>query len=148
MTNTNEEISLRHAEQDDELRACFTTMQALRPRLQDAEELRTRIRRQQAQGYRLLAAWRGGEAIGLAGYRETESLIYGRFVYVDDLVVREDVRRERLGERLLDAVAAEARRLGCVRLVLDTGLGNALAQRFYFRQGLLASGMHFDRSLT
>ncbi|MCY1054455.1 GNAT family N-acetyltransferase [Nannocystis sp. SCPEA4] len=148
MTIASDEISLRHAEQDDELRACFAAMVALRPGLQDAEELRTRVRRQQAQGYRLLAAWRAEEALGLAGYRELENLIYGRFVYVDDLVVREDVRREQLGERLLAAVAAEARRLGCARLVLDTGLGNALAQRFYFRQGMLAVGMHFGRSLA
>lgn len=147
MTIANDEISLRHAEQDDELRACYTTMVALRPGLQDAAELLTRVRRQQAQGYRLLAAWRAGEPLGLAGYRALENLIYGRFVYVDDLVVRDDVRRERLGEILLAAVAAEARRLGCARLVLDTGLGNALAQRFYFRQGLLATGMHFGRSL-
>lgn len=148
MTIANDEVSLRHAEHDDELRACYTPMVALRPGLRDAEELLTRIRRQQAQGYRLLAAWRGDEALGLAGYREQDNLIYGRFVYVDDLVVREDVRREQLGERLLTAVADEARRLGCARLVLDTGLGNALAQRFYFRQGLLAAGMHFGRSLV
>ncbi|MDC0720439.1 GNAT family N-acetyltransferase [Nannocystis sp. bb15-2] len=147
MTIATDEILLRHAEHDDELRACYATMASLRPDLRDAEELRTRVRRQHAQGYRLLAAWRGGEPLGLAGYREQENLIYGRFVYVDDLVVREDARREQLGERLLTAVAAEARRLGCARLVLDTGMANALAQRFYFRQGLLAVGMHFGRSL-
>jgi GNAT superfamily N-acetyltransferase len=148
VTIAPDEISLRHAEHDDELRACYPTMVGLRPGLGDAEELRARVRRQQAQGYRLLAAWRGGEPLGLAGYREQENLIYGRFVYVDDLVVREDVRREQIGERLLAAVVEEARRLGCARLVLDTGLANALAQRFYFRQGLLATGMHFGRSLV
>jgi hypothetical protein len=31
---------------------------------------------------------------------------------------------------------------------LDTGLHMALAQRFYFRQGLLAKGMHFVEPLT
>jgi len=35
-----------------------------------------------------------------------------------------------------------------MRLVLDTGLANALAQRFYFRQGLLTSSMRFGKPIT
>jgi hypothetical protein len=30
---------------------------------------------------------------------------------------------------------------------LDTGLSNALAQRFYFRQGLLTSAIRFSKNL-
>ncbi|MCA3855236.1 GNAT family N-acetyltransferase, partial [Burkholderia sp.] len=65
----------------------------------------------------------------------------------DDLVATEHARSQRLGERLLDAVRDDARQHGCRHLVLDTGLSNALAQRFYFRQGLLSRGMHFSQSL-
>jgi hypothetical protein len=32
-------------------------------------------------------------------------------------------------------------------LVLDTVLGSSLAQRFYFRQGLLSEGLHFNQAL-
>jgi ribosomal protein S18 acetylase RimI-like enzyme len=39
------------------------------------------------------------------------------------------------GARLIDATTRIAEEAGCVKLVLDTGLSNALAQRFYFRQG-------------
>ncbi|MCJ9714285.1 GNAT family N-acetyltransferase, partial [Bordetella hinzii] len=39
------------------------------------------------------------------------------------------------------------RREDCAQLVLDTGLGNALAQRFYFRQGLLSAALHFRQAL-
>ena len=58
----------------------------------------------------------------------------------------EHARNQRLGERLLDAVRDDARQHGCLQLVLDTG-SNALAQRFYFRQGLLSRGVHFSLSL-
>ena len=105
------------------------------------------IRRQQQEGYRLLAAWRGEAAIGIAGYRFQENLIYGRFVYVDDLAVLDSERGGGLGARLLDGVAAEATEAGCERLILDTGLGNVLAQRFYFRCGLLTSALRFGRDL-
>jgi ribosomal protein S18 acetylase RimI-like enzyme len=146
-TGTMAEISLRHAESEAETRACFPAMRELRPRLGTAVEFLDWVARQRRHGYRLLAAWRGDDAVAVAGYREQENLVYGRFVYVDDLVTSEAERRQQLGKRLLDAVAIEARRLGCGWLVLDTALANALAQRFYFRQGMLASALRFRLAL-
>lgn len=138
---------LRHAETDGDIAACFAVLRQLRPPLEDAAELVGRVRRQQEAGYRLLAAWDGARVVGAAGYRLQENLIRGRFVYVDDLVVLEEARRFGLGARLLEEVARLGRAAGCVWLTLDTALGNTLAQRFYFRQGLLATGLHFGMSL-
>ncbi|PKD78674.1 GNAT family N-acetyltransferase, partial [Escherichia coli] len=76
-----------------------------------------------------------------------ENLIYGRFLYVDDLVVTERSRGARHGAALLQALERMAREAGCAKLVLDTGLANALAQRFYFRQGLLTGAMRFSKVL-
>ena len=138
---------LRHAETDGDIAACFAVLRQLRPSLEDAAELVGRVRRQQETGYRLLAAWDGARVVGAAGYRIQENLIRGRFVYIDDLVVLDEARRFGLGARLLEEVARLGRDAGCVWLALDTALGNALAQRFYFRQGLLATGLHFGMSL-
>ena len=44
-------------------------------------------------------------------------------------------------------VARIAREYACARLVLDTGLANSLAQRFYFRQGMLTSAIRFGQDL-
>ena len=142
------DIELRHADRDDQVRACFPVMAQLRPHLVDAAELVARVGRQRAAGYRILAAWRDGAAIGLAGYRIEENLIHGRFIYVDDLVTTEAARRHGVGARLLDAVAAEGQRLGCGRLVLDTALDNVLGHRFYYRQGLLARALRFSRDIA
>lgn len=138
-------VVLRHAESEAEIAACFPVMRELRPHLVDAAELVERVRRQQADTYRLLAAWRGQAAIGLAGYRLTENLIHGRFVYVDDLVVLETERSGGIGALLLDGVTEETRRLDSRRLVLDTPLANALGQRFYFRYGMLSTAMRFAK---
>ena len=139
--------ALRHAETDGDIAACFAVLHQLRPSLEGAAELRGRVRRQQKTGYRLLAAWVGARVVGAAGYRIQENLIRGRFVYIDDLVVLDEARRFGFGARLLEEVARLGRDAGCVWLTLDTGLGNALAQRFYFRQGLLATALHFGMSL-
>ena len=140
--------TLRHADTDAEIAACFPVMRALRPHLSNAGELCARVRRQARAGYRLLAAWRGEEAVGLAGYRPQENLIRGPFCYVDDLVVRDDLRRSGLGARLLTEVGIEAKAAGMPHLVLDTDLSNALGQRFYFRFGMLPVALRFAMRLA
>ena len=128
--------------------ASFAVMQQLRPHLTDAEAFAAQVQRQRQQGYHLLAARENGKVIGLVGYRHTENTLYGRFIYVDDLVVDASLQRRRLGEQLLDRVRDETRAQGYRWLVLDTGMHMALAQRFYFRQGLLPLGMHFSQDLN
>jgi ribosomal protein S18 acetylase RimI-like enzyme len=143
MTDTD----LKHLDTDDDIQACLPLMRELRPHLADASEFAARIGRMRADHYRLLAGIDAGHAVALAGYRFQENLIYGRFLYVDDLVVDSTRRGGRWGARLLHALAGLAREAGCAKLVLDTGLSNALAQRFYFRQGLLTSAIRFSKNL-
>jgi ribosomal protein S18 acetylase RimI-like enzyme len=139
--------TLRHAETDADIAACFPVMRLLRPHLTGPDELCTRVRRQAQAGYRILAAWQDDAAVGLAGYRPQENLVRGKFCYVDDLVVRDDMRRSRLGARLLKAVAAEAAARDLPHLVLDTALDNYLGQRFYFRFGMLPAALRFAMRL-
>ncbi|RQO33482.1 GNAT family N-acetyltransferase [Herminiimonas sp. KBW02] len=141
------EVDIRHIESDADLAASFAVMQELRPHLTDSAAYVEQIKRQYAQGYRLLAAWREGRIVGLTGYRLQESTIYSRFAYVDDLVVTSTLHRSGIGELLLQSARQQAAMSGCKNFVLDTGLHMALAQRFYFRQGLLARGMHFVEAL-
>lgn len=130
-------------ESEADCRECFAVMRELRPHLGDEQSFAEQVFRQGEQGYRLLALRERGWVIGLAGFRVTENFLYGRFVYVDDLVVSAAQQRRELGAGLLEAVRRHTRALGYRYLVLDTGLHMPLAQRFYFRQGMLAKGMHF-----
>jgi GNAT superfamily N-acetyltransferase len=139
---------LRHAETDADIAACFPVMRLLRPHLTGPQELSARVRRQARAGYRILAGWHGQEVVGLAGYRPLENLIRGPFCYVDDLVVRDDLRRSGLGSRLLKAVSVEAISNGMPHLALDTDLGNGLGQRFYFRFGMLPVALRFAMRLS
>lgn len=127
--------------------ACFDVMQQLRPQLKSPEDLLAVVALQRVQGYRLLAVWDHGKPVALAGYRRLDNLIHGRFIYVDDLITDSAGRGRRWGARLLAELRELGRAENCDRLVLDTALGNALAQRFYFRAGLLARGLHFSMEL-
>jgi len=136
---------LRHAETDDELRACFPVMHELRPALQGPDDFVQRVRRMATDTYRLLAVWRDDAPVALAGYRLQENLIYDRFLYVDDLIVTQNSRGSNFGARLLSELSALAQREGCRKLVLDTAMSNSLAQRFYFREGLLTGALRFSK---
>lgn len=140
-------LRLAHADSDAEIAACFAVMRELRPHLAGADELVARVRRQQREGYRLLALWDGDRAVACAGYRVTENLVRGPFLYVDDLVTASDARSRGLGARMLAAIAAEARARGLRTVVLDSNLQNGRAHRFYFRQGFAIRSFRFALSL-
>jgi hypothetical protein len=99
---------LRIAVSTEEVSACFTLMQLLRPHLKDAQELVARWRRQQEQNYNLLIAWHQDCPLGLAGYRYQETLLHGPHLYVDDLVTSDRVRRSGYGSLLLNQLKSDA----------------------------------------
>ncbi len=140
------------AQTEAEVRSCFALMKQLRPHLLSEDELAARWARQQADGYRLVMLMAGeGQAAkvaALAGFRVQENLVYGRFLYVDDLVSDDSVRGSGFGAQLMDWLKAETSAQGCGKLVLDTAMSNSLAQRFYFRNGLLATAMRFKFAVT
>jgi len=145
---TSPQCTLRHAETDTELLACHPVMRELRPQLATPRSFLDRVRVQRLQGWRLLVTWQGGTPVAIAGYRRMDNLVHGNFVYVDDLVTTGAMRGSGAGERMLAEIERIARAEGCGKLVLDTALANSLAQRFYFRCGLLSTGLHFTKALS
>jgi GNAT superfamily N-acetyltransferase len=143
----NRDIVIKSVEEVGDVAACYPAMRQLRPHLDNEAEFVKQVLRQRESGYRQSAAWRRGKVIGVVGYRFQHNLLYGRFVYVDDLVVDQDIRGGGVGAQLLEVSRSYARELNCSYLVLDTGMQKALAQRFYFRQGLLAHSLGFSEKL-
>lgn len=123
-------------------------MRQLRPHLASQAEFLVRWQRQQEAGYRILGLWRDEQITALAGFRLTENLVHGFHLYVDDLVTAEESRRHGDGSRLMIRLQEEARAAGCAKVVLDTGLANTLAQRFYYRNGLLLTALRFSLNLA
>ncbi|HVY58881.1 MAG TPA: GNAT family N-acetyltransferase [Xanthobacteraceae bacterium] len=142
-----ESLEFRHAESEAELRACFPVIRELRPNLSDETAFLAQVRRQAAEGYRVMVGRVAGEIVSYAGYRLGESLSRGRFLYVDDLVTAACMRSRGCGRRMLGALAAEARRAGCATLVLDSGFARAGAHRFYVRHGFDIQALHFRMKL-
>ena len=135
------------AETDADIDACFPAWLALRPHLK-REQFVAQIRRQQAQGFRILALRDAGIIKSAAGYRLAEFTAWGRIVYIDDLTTLPEYRLQGHGGRLLDWIAAYAKSQGCVAVHLDTGYARHAAHRLYLDRGYLLSSHHMSLSLA
>lgn len=124
------------------LRGVWPVAQQLRPHLTE-ETFVTRALRQLDDGFRATALYDDGVARAYAGWRVHENLVYGRHMYVDDLVTDAGVRSRGYGKTLLDWLKDEARRQGCVKLQLDSGTHRQDAHAFYLREGLRIEAFHF-----
>ena len=134
--------AIRFAVSAADLERCFPVMQELRPHLK-AGEFADRVRRQEEPGYRLLYLEDGGEVKAVAGFRVSENLAWGRFLYVDDLVTRAAEHGKGFGGALFEWLLQHARAQGCEQLHLDSGVQRFDAHRFYLGQGLAITAHHF-----
>lgn len=130
-----------------ELRAAFPLMRQLRDRLTEAEYLE-RLAAMRPRGFRLLGLRDQGRLVALAGLSVRTTLLFGRHLYVDDLVTDEAARSRGYGARLMAELEALARREGCGMIALASGLERASAHRFYEeRVGFRRSSYGFTKRL-
>ena len=130
------------AADEQDIRRCYPVLRQLRTHL-DESALVKQVVRQQAQGYFLAYLESEGEIRSVAGYRFSENLFYGKFMYVDDLVTNLQDRSKGFGQILFDWLVAEARTKQCDRLALDSGVQRFGAHRFYLRKGMDIVSHHF-----
>jgi GNAT superfamily N-acetyltransferase len=128
----------------------FVAMRALRADIGDERAFVQRVEEiQRPEGYRLVGTFEEGEAsaCAVAGFRAGHSLACGHYLYVDDLSTLPDSRRRGHARQLLDWLVAEAGRLGCGQIHLDSGVGidRADAHRLYLNAGLVIAAHHFAR---
>ena len=137
---------IRLAETRAEISRCFPVIVELRPHLEE-EAFVEQVLRQRAQGYRLAYLEDAGEVKSCGGYRISESLSSGRFMYVDDLVTAPTGRSHGYGGELLDWLIAQAREEGCVKFELDSGVQRFGAHRFYLTKRMDIIAHHFALKL-
>lgn len=141
------EHTIRVLRGEDELRAVWPLVSQLRSEF-DEERFLAQIQRQIAQGCRVSVLFDAdGAPRAFACWRVMEMLAVGLHVYVDDLVTDQSVRSRGHGKAMLDWLKAEARRLGCARLQLDSGTQRRDAHAFYLREGLRIEAFHFGIAL-
>jgi GNAT superfamily N-acetyltransferase len=137
---------VEHAENEEDILACYDVMAELRPHVAREQFLAT-VRAMQKDGLRLACIRDGGKVVAVAGYRLSTNLFCGRHLYVDDLVTADAERSKGHGKVLLAWLRALAVTEGCEVFHLDSGVQRKRAHQFYLREGLDLAGYHFSERL-
>ena len=141
-------MNIRLAKNDDDTGRCFPVMVQLRPHL-TADDFIVRVKRQfQLSGYRLAYVEENGKIKAVAGFRITEMLFRGRFMYVDDLVTDATERSRGYGAALFDWLVEHAKTQKCEQFALDSGVHRSGAHRFYFTKRMEIVAYHFSLKLN
>lgn len=127
-------------------------MLLLRPRWKSAEALvefvETTLR---PRGFRLVGVFEDSSenAMSVAGFRELWSTAWGRYLYIDDVSTLAHARGNGHADLLMQWMMAEARKLECEAVHLDSGVGldRASAHRLYMRHHMRISAHHFSTGL-
>jgi GNAT superfamily N-acetyltransferase len=130
----------------EDIQRCFPVMKELRPHLLEHNFV-ARIQRQQKGGYHLAFLTHKRMVKAVAGYRFSESLSWGNFMYVDDLVTAEKFRSQGHGQKLFRWLIKEAKAKDCDQLHLDSGVQRFGAHRFYLASRMDIIAHHFSMKL-
>lgn len=134
------------AKDDDEILSCYPVMAELRPHVRP-EEFLPRVRRQmEIAGYKL-ACLVDVEVKAVAGFRVSECLAWGKFLYVDDLVAKGGERSKGYGGALFDWLVGYAKEEKCDEFHLDSGVQRFAAHRFYLNRRMSIEGHHLGLKL-
>jgi GNAT superfamily N-acetyltransferase len=138
------EILLAH--DDQAIQECYPVMAELRPHV-SAGNFLPMVRRQIATAGYKLAYVRDVEVKAVGGFRISECLAWGKFMYVDDLVSKRDDRSKGYGGALIDWLIEYARSQDCDQFHLDSGVQRFDAHRFYLMKRMLIEAHHFSLKL-
>ena len=134
------------AREDHEIQSCYHVMAELRPHVKQDEFL-PRVKKQaEMADYKLAYVW-DGEVKAVAGFRVSECLAWGKFLYVDDLVSKSSDRSKGYGAALFDWLVEHAKENGCVAFHLDSGVQRFGAHRFYLNKRMIIEAHHFALKL-
>jgi len=139
-------MNIRIATTDAEIAACYPVMRELRPHIAE-DQFVSRVRSQEKCGYRLAFVQGPDCVVAVAGFRVGENLAWGRFLYVDDLVTLPAQRSKGYGAVLLSWLKERAATEGCLQLHLDSGIQRKDAHRFYEREGMAMTSLHFVQNI-
>lgn len=121
-------------------------LRSLRPDLTQ-DSAKAFLREAHTQGY-VLSVYTdsGNRCCALAGHRVLTTS-RGRILFVEDLAVAAEQREAGIGRKFMEYLERTAQLEGCVKLELDTGISNQVAQRFYKRNKMEWIAMHFAKSI-
>ncbi len=140
-------IEFRVITSKPELEQAFPVMKELRPHLTLERYLNLINEAAKRDQYEVVGAYDGDKCVGAMGHRVLFDFVHGKHLYIDDLVVTEGHRSQKIGAQLLKFAEKYAKEIDCDGLRLCTGVENDKGKSFYEREGWTARALAYKKSL-
>lgn len=134
------------ARSDEEISDCYSVMAELRPHVRPDEFLPIVKRLARISGFQL-ACLTDGEIKAVAGFRISEWLAGGRYLEIEDLVVKSGERSKGYGGELFDWLVEHAGENACLQVRLVSRVSRLDAHRFYLRKEMSLEAHYFSMNL-
>ena len=140
----NNRITVAQGEQ--EILDCYSVMAELRPHIRSDEFLSLVKRLSAIAGFQL-ACLTDSEIKAVAGFRISEWLAGGKYLEIEDLVVKSGERSKGYGGELFDWLVEYAKENNCLQVRLVSRVSRTGAHRFYLRKGMNLEAHYFSMNL-
>jgi ribosomal protein S18 acetylase RimI-like enzyme len=137
----NGRITVARSEQ--EIDDCYPLMAELRPRIQ-SDEFLPLVRRLAEIADFQLAYLTDGEIKAVASFRISEWLAGGRYLEIEDLVVKSEQRSRGYGSEIFDWLVEHAKENECRQVRLVSRVSRIDTHRFYLRKGMNLEAHYFS----
>lgn len=134
------------ARSEQEISDCYLVMAELRPHIRPDEFLPMVKRLAGIAGFKL-AYLTDGEIKAVAGFRISEWLAGGKYLEIEDLVVKSGERSKGYGGGLFDWLVEHARENNCQQVRLVSRVSRLDAHRFYLRKGMNLEAHYFSLNI-
>ena len=130
-------------EDNEDFSSVMDVLLQLRPSY-NKESITVQIKKQMAQGYRVVYVKSEGHILAAAGFVAGEKLAWGKHIYIDDLITNESYRSKGAGALLIEWFKRHCKEAGYDQLHLDSGVQRFSAHRFYLRERFNIESHHFS----
>jgi len=97
--------------------------------------------------YGQVAVFEEEECIAICGFWLGNKLWIGKYLELDNIVVRSSHRSQGVGKLMFDFLERKAIEHGCKMLSLDSYTSNFKAHKFFYNEGYVPKGFHFVKLL-
>ena len=97
--------------------------------------------------YGQVAAFEEDECVAICGFWIGNKLWIGKYLELDNIVVRASHRSQGVGKLMFDFLERKAVEQQCKMLSLDSYTSNFKAHKFFYNEGFAPKGFHFVKLL-
>jgi GNAT superfamily N-acetyltransferase len=98
--------------------------------------------------YGQVAVFDEDECIAISGFWIGNKLWVGKYLELDNIIVREKYRSQGVGKLMFDFLEKKAKEQQCNMLSLDSYTNNFSAHKFFYNEGYAPRGFHFIKLLN